>query len=188
MEELREIFVAIRDDDVRAGEVVQRMRKLLRLEAGEVRPVDVNEAVESILRFTRKLAERHGVTIQAELDRSLPKIMGDFVQIQQVLLNLVVNAVEAMEKTSPAERRVIISTAERPPGNIEISVADSGPGIDPEKLPRLFDPFYTTKSEGMGLGLSITRSIVGAHHGQIVAESNGAGAVFRLSIPVATPA
>jgi signal transduction histidine kinase len=183
MAELHEIFTSIRDDDLRAVEVIKRMRQLLRHEPNEALPLDVNEAVQSILRLTIGLAKRNGVTLNTELDPSIPRIKGDFVQVQQVLLNLIVNAVDAVAGCPPERRRVTISTAERPAGKVEVSVNDSGPGIAAEKIERIFEPFFSTKHDGMGLGLSITRTIVQAHRGRIWAESNGAGATFHFSIP-----
>ena len=183
MEELHEILTAIRDDDLRAVEVIKRMRQLLRHEPNETLPLNVNEAVESILRLTVGVAKRNGITLNTELDPSIPRIKGDFVQVQQMLLNLIVNAMDAVGGCPAEQRRVTISTAERPAGNVEVSVSDSGPGIPAEKIERIFEPFFSTKRDGMGLGLSITRTIVQAHRGRIWAESNGAGATFRFTMP-----
>jgi C4-dicarboxylate-specific signal transduction histidine kinase len=181
--ELHEIFDAIRDDDMRASEVILRMRRLLRLEPNDAQPLDVNEAVESILRLTAGAARKNGVVVRCDLDRTIPPVKGDYVQIQQVLLNLVLNAMEAMADTPPERRQVSISTGARPPGQVEICVADRGPGIEPDKLSKVFEPFFTSKANGMGLGLSITRSIVHAHHGKIRVESNAEGATFTVSFP-----
>jgi len=183
MDDLQEILVAIRDDDARAGEVIQRMRKFLRNEPGETRPLDINEIVESIVRLTRGLATSNGVSVHTALDQGLPPVKGDFVQLQQVLLNLIVNAIEALGESPAERRRVTITTAERPRGSVEVAVIDTGVGITGEKLPRIFEPFFTTKTEGMGLGLSITRSIVQAHRGRIWAESGATGATFRFILP-----
>jgi signal transduction histidine kinase/ABC-type uncharacterized transport system substrate-binding protein len=183
MVDMQEILNAIRDDDIRAGEVIQRLRKFLRNEPGEMRQLNANEIVESILRLTSSLARRNGVSVHTALDPAIPLIKGDFVQMQQVLLNLIVNAVDAVGESPPERRRVTINTTERPQGSVEISVADSGPGISAEKLPRIFDQFFTTKRDGMGLGLSISRSIVQSHRGRIWAESDNTGATFRFIIP-----
>jgi C4-dicarboxylate-specific signal transduction histidine kinase len=183
MEELHEILTSIRDDDVRAGEVIKRMRQLLRHEPIEMRPLNINDVIESIVRLTEGLAKRKSVEVRTELDPSLPQIKGDFVQVQQVLLNLIVNAMDAVA-TGPADRcRVTIASVQRA-GSVEVTVSDSGPGIAAEKLTQIFDPFFSTKSDGMGLGLSITRTIVRAHRGEIRAESGSDGATFRFSIPV----
>lgn len=184
MEDLHEILTAIREDDARAGEVIQRLRKLLRSEPGELRPINLNETVESIVRLTRGIAKSSGVSVHAALDQGIPTVKGDSVQLQQVLLNLIVNAIEAVHGSPSERRRVTISTTERPPGSVEVSVSDGGPGVSVERLPCIFEPFFTTKREGMGLGLSITRSIVNAHRGRIWAESDTNGATFRFILPV----
>jgi signal transduction histidine kinase len=183
MEDLNEILAAIHQDDLRASDVIERMRRLLRNEQVAMRPLHVNEVIESIVRLTQGLANRNGVSVHTALDPSLPLIKGDYVQIQQVLLNLIMNAVEAVGTVSPERRRVVISTAERPRGSVEVEVKDTGPGIAADKMARIFEPFFTTKAGGMGLGLSITRSIVHAHHGTIWVESGDQGAIFRFSLP-----
>ncbi len=181
---LQEILSAIRHDDLRASEVIERLRRLLRNEKAELRPLNINDAIESIVQLMRGLASRKDVSVYTVLDPSIPPIKGDYVQVQQVLLNLLMNAVEAVGDALPERRRVVVSTAERPQGSIEVTVKDGGPGIDAEKLPRIFDPFFTTKADGMGLGLSISRSIVLAHRGRIWAESDTTGTTFRFIIPV----
>lgn len=182
--ELQEILVSIRQDDLRASDVIERMRRLLRKEQVEMRPLNVNDAIESIVRLTRGLAMSHGVSVHTALDPSLPSINGDYVQIQQVLLNLIMNAVEAVGAAPAERRRIVISTMERPRGNVEVAMKDGGPGIAPDKLARIFEPFFTTRPNGMGLGLSITRSIVNAHHGTIWVESDHTGAIFRFTLPI----
>lgn len=182
--ELHEILSAIRQDDLRAGEVIERLRRLLRNEPVAMRPLNVNEAVVSIVHLTRGLAMRDGISVQTTLSPSIPSIKGDFVQLQQVLLNLVMNAIEAVQDAAPERRRVVITTAECPDGSVEVEVRDDGPGIAPEKLVRIFEPFFTTKPNGMGLGLSISRSIVLAHRGQIRADSDDTGTRIRFILPV----
>jgi signal transduction histidine kinase len=182
-QELREILTSIRDDDVRASEVIKRMRLLLRHEPSEMVPLEINDAVTSIVRLTEGLARRHGVAVQMELAPSLPAIKGDFVQLQQVMLNLILNAIDAVAACLPERRRITIRSREHPAANVEVSVTDNGTGIAAEKMKRIFEPFYSTKAGGMGLGLPITRSIVQAHRGRIWVESCAAGATFRFSIP-----
>jgi signal transduction histidine kinase len=182
--ELREIFSAIRLDDLRASDVIERLRRLLRNEKVAMTQLSVNEAIESIIQLTHGLANRHGASVTATLDPSIPQIKGDFVQVQQILLNLIVNAVEAVSEAPPERRRVIVNSLKQPSGTVEVVVRDNGPGIPPDKLPRIFEPFFTTKSKGMGLGLSITRTIVHAHGGRIWAESDNTGTTFRFIIPV----
>jgi signal transduction histidine kinase len=181
--DLKEILTAIRQDDLRASDVIERMRRLLHNEPVEMRPLQVNDAVESIVRLTRGLALRNGVSVYTALAPTLPSIKGDYVQMQQVLLNLVMNAVEAVSAGPVERRRVTITTVERPAGSVEVEVKDGGPGIAKDKLARIFEPFFTTKPSGMGLGLSITRSILNAHRGSIRAESDESGATFRFTLP-----
>jgi len=182
--ELQEILAAIRHDDLRASDVIERLRRLLRNEKVEMRALSVNDAIESIVELTRGLANRHRVSVHTALDPSIPQVKGDYVQVQQVLLNLVMNAVEAVSEAPAERRRVLITTRELPPGSVEVAIKDDGPGITPEVIPRIFDPFFTTKADGMGLGLSITRSIVQAHGGRIWAESDTTGMTFRFILPV----
>jgi signal transduction histidine kinase len=181
--DLQEILAAIRQDDLRASEVIERLRRLLRNEKAEMRPLDINGAIESIVRLTSGMANRHGVNLQVVLDPSIPQARGDYVQVQQVLLNLIMNAVESVTEVPSERRRVMVTTAELPPGSVEVTVKDGGPGISADKLPRIFEPFFTTKAKGMGLGLSISRSIVQAHGGRIWAESDTTGTTFRFIIP-----
>ena len=178
--ELKEILAAIRQDDLRASEVIERMRRLLHNGQIEMRPISLNEAIESIVRLTRGLALRNGITVHTALDASLPQVKGDFVQIQQVVLNLIMNAMEAVGSAPPERRRVDITTLERPAGNVEVEVKDGDPGIAADKMARIFDPFFTTKPAGMGLGLSISRSILSGHRGRIWAESNVCGSDIPL--------
>ncbi len=182
--ELREILANIRDDDIRASEVIKRMRLLLRREPNEMLPLDINEAVTSVLRLSDGVARHHGVTVHTDLTPALPPIKGDLVQLQQVMLNLILNAIDALAACTPERRRVTVRSREHPAGNVEVSVTDHGNGIPVEKMKRIFEPFYSTKAGGMGLGLSITRSIVQAHRGKIWVESCAEGATFRFSIPV----
>jgi signal transduction histidine kinase len=183
LSDLQEVLSAIRQDDLRASDVIERMRRLLRNERIEMRPLKVNDAIESIVQLTSGIANRKGVSVHTVLDPSIPAIKGDFVQMQQVLLNLVVNAIDSVSECPPERRTVTITTAEKPPGGVEVAVTDNGAGISAEKLPHVFEPFFTTKSQGMGLGLSISRSIVQAHGGRIWAESDATGATFRFIIP-----
>jgi signal transduction histidine kinase len=135
------------------------------------------------LLLVRAESRRRGVTVTSEPADGLPLVRGDRVHLQQVLLNLVLNGMEAMAGT-PGERRLAVRTGVNENGSVEVAVSDSGPGVLPERLPRLFDPFFSTKKEGMGLGLSIARSLIQAHGGQLWAENNpGGGATFRFALP-----
>jgi len=127
---------------------------------------------------------KNGVSVRTQLVEGLPIIEGDRVQLQQVILNLIVNAIEAMSGQNEARRELLLSTENGEPDGVRVAVRDSGPGLAPENLERLFDAFYTTKAEGMGMGLSICRSIIEAHGGRLWASANEPrGAVFQFSVP-----
>jgi PAS domain S-box-containing protein len=181
--EFREIFVDIRDQVRRAGDVVERVRALAGKRPLERQTLDVNEVAGDIVRLVGGEARRRGVTLRTDLGPSLPAIAADRVCLQQVMLNLMMNAMDAMDQLKASERLVIVQT--RSLNNaVEVAVSDIGHGIPPDRLPKLFDAFFTTKKEGLGLGLAIARSIVEAHGGRIWAEDQGGrGATFRLSLP-----
>jgi signal transduction histidine kinase len=160
------------------------MRKLLRKRELELKSVDLNAAALDVLGFVAGEAQRKGVKIERQLAENLPFVRGDVIHLQQVLLNLILNGIEAMSESSASNRQLTIRTACDGEGNVEVAVEDSGPGIQPELLPRLFESFFTTKRHGTGLGLSIVRSIVEAHGGRIWAEnSRRGGACFRFRQP-----
>ncbi len=182
LEELREIFDDIRDQSSTAREMIDRLRSLARRRPLEMRPLDVNEVAHDVLRLVRADALRRGVALRAELSPALPTIDADRVSLQQVILDLIMNAMDAMAENE-GERLVTVRTQ---PGVdlVEIAVSDTGPGIPVDLRPKLFEAFFTTKPEGIGLGLTIARSIVEAHRGQIWAEEHdGRGATFRLTLP-----
>jgi len=146
--------------------------------------LDINETILETISLTRSEMRRHGVLLKTELANGLPRIWGDRVQLQQVILNLIMNAIEAMSDASMGSRDLLISTAEDISNGVLVAVRDSGPGLSPESLKRLFDPFYTTKPGGMGMGLSICRSIIEAHGGRLwVAANVPHGASFHFSLP-----
>lgn len=184
LDEVREILADIVEDDKRAGEVIRRLRALLK--KGEVQhgPLDIATVVDEVLRLTRNDLMNRDVTIATDLARDMPPILGDRIQLQQVLLNLVMNACDAMERTQPRE---IAIRARRPDrAALEIAVSDRGCGIPPADLERIFDPFVTTKEHGTGLGLSVCRTIVAAHGGRLWAENDSeCGATFRFTLPLA---
>jgi len=184
LDELRAILVDIRQDDERASEVIRRMRALLRKHELERLPLQINSVVEDVLQVVSGDAALRKIAIGAELAPGLPKILGDRIHLQQVLLNLMLNGMDAMAGEPRERRRLSIRTRSSADGLVELAVVDSGHGIEPEKLPHLFEAFYTTKPNGMGMGLSISRTIIEAHHGRIWAENNaGGGAVFRVALP-----
>jgi C4-dicarboxylate-specific signal transduction histidine kinase len=183
-DELRAILADIRKADLRASEIIRRVRALVTMRQGEREPVDVNALVSEVLGFLRGEAERRGVVVDTVLASGLPALLVDRVQLQQAVVNLCVNAMEAMSDCAAGQRRLGVRTAARAGGSIEIAVSDSGPGIAPEHLAQLFDSFFTTKANGTGLGLSITRSIVEAHDGTVLAENRDeGGALFRMTLP-----
>ncbi|HZR77425.1 sensor histidine kinase [Bradyrhizobium sp.] len=183
--ELKEILADIRRDDLRASEIIHRMRSFLRRAPFELRDVDLNDVIREAFEFLAVQAASRNVALYfKESPEALP-IRGDAVQLQQVILNLVVNSMEAMADMPYG--RAVIGRAELNGGTSAIvSISDSGPGVPSEKLIEIFDPFFTTKNLGLGIGLSIARTIVQAHKGRIWAENLAeGGAVFRLSVPLA---
>ena len=184
LDELHLILADIRKDDERAGEVIRRMRSLLSKHELQREPLQVNSLVEDVLQLVSGDATLRGMSLTADLAPVLPKVAGDFVHLQQVLLNLILNGMDAMTDQPRERRRISVQTRLGVDNQVALAVIDSGPGIAPEKLPRIFEAFYTTKPNGMGMGLSISRSIIEAHHGRIWAEANkSGGATFRISLP-----
>lgn len=186
LDEVRDILADIRKDDQRASEVIRRMRGLLRKQELAPRSIEINEAVEEVLKLLSTDASARKVAMKFERTADLPRVWYDPVHLQQVVLNLVLNGMEAMAGLPDEKREVVVRTGPGDNGTVRIAVADSGPGIPIERLPKLFQPFFTTKKEGMGMGLSIARTIVEAHHGQIWAENNSemGGATFCFTVPV----
>jgi C4-dicarboxylate-specific signal transduction histidine kinase len=148
-------------------------------------PVDINKAIREVLEFTRGEASKYGVSVQTQLADSLPSVEGDRVELQQVLVNLLINAIEATSGVNDGVREVMISTSTADSNFVLVVVRDSGPGVAPESAERIFAPFYTTKSAGLGMGLSICRSIIEAHRGRLQVNANmPRGAVFQFTVPV----
>ena len=146
----------------------------------------MNEAISEVIELTRGEASKNSVSVQTQFAESLPAVKADRTQLQQVILNLILNAIQAMGDSGMALRELQIGTEANWPDNVLVSIRDSGPGIRPESIERLFDPFYTTKQAGMGMGLAICRSIVEGHGGRIWATANmPRGAAFHLTLPVA---
>jgi two-component system sensor kinase FixL len=187
LDEAREAAQRIVADASRAGEVIARVRALVRREAPQKIPLDVNDVVHETLAFTRGEPERHGATLIEELADDLPRVVGDRVQLQQVLVNLILNGLDAMDGVAGRPRVLTVRSERAGSGDVTIDVKDSGKGIEPSQLDRIFEPFYSTKAAGLGMGLAISRSIVEQHGGRIRAASNdGAGVTMRLTLPAAS--
>jgi signal transduction histidine kinase len=183
--EIREILADIKRDDQRAGEVIRRLRGFLKQAPFETRDIDLNEVIGEVFKFLAVQASARNVALYLQTAPGALRIMGDPIQLQQVILNLVVNSMDAMAAI-PYGRTVIGRTELNGGSTVEISIADSGPGIPPDKLAQVFDPFFTTKDQGMGIGLSIARTIILAHKGRIWAENqSGGGAAFHFTLPLA---
>jgi len=186
LDETRQTVTRIVNNGIRAGDVIQRIRTLIKKEPERTDRFDINDAISDVVALTGSELSSNGVALQTQFAQGLPPIQGDRVQLQQVVLNLIVNAIEAMSAMSGGTRELSISTKLDAPNGALVAVRDSGPGMDPENLERLFEAFYTTKSIGMGMGLSICRSIIEAHDGRIWAEANAPqGATFQFVLPLA---
>ena len=182
----REAADCIVSDATRAGEVTRRIRALLRKEAPRHVVLEINRIVDDVIDLLRATLDRQRVAIRTDLTDSLPPIMGDPVQLQQVLVNLITNAAEAMRETVGRPRIVTIRSRLGEDETVVVSVEDTGSGLDPQTLDRIFDSFYTTKAEGIGVGLSISRSIIEAHGGQLsAAPAPQHGACFSFTVPIA---
>src|SRR4030095_2083050 len=182
-----EVREAVRDivrDGKRAGDVIARIRALTKRAAPPKEKIDLNDTVREVLALVGDEARRKSVVIRTQFASDLSAVSGDRVQLQQVLLNLVMNAMDAMSSVEDRARQLVITTENIDPDRVQVTVEDSGTGLDPNAASRIFEPFYTTKSGGMGMGLSISRSIVQNHGGRLWATANdGPGATFQLSVP-----
>ena len=184
LEETRQAVARIVNDGIRAGDVVDRIRALIKKVPARTDRFDINYAILDVVALTRSELSSNGVSLQTQFAQGLPLIQGDRVQLQQVILNLIVNAIEAMNGVSEGARELRISTETNESNGALVAVRDSGPGLDPASLKQLFDAFYTTKSSGMGMGLSICRSIIESHGGRIWAEANvPQGATVQFTLP-----
>src|SRR5215468_7576152 len=184
LREIREVFGDIICDSRRASDVVRGIRGMVKKEQMTHRPVDLNEVVMDALRIASGDAVLRSCRLETSLDANLPAIDGDPIQLQQVLLNLVINAFDAMQDTVPSRRKVLIATQLNGDGTVRTTVRDHGGGISEDMRDRVFDPFFSTKTEGLGMGLAIVRSIVEAHGGTITAENlDDGGAQFEFVLP-----
>jgi PAS domain S-box-containing protein len=186
MAEARAAFENIVADGKRARDVIVRVRALAKRQVPRIEPLDVNRKILDVLALTERELPGHGIVLRTELAGTLPPVAGDRVQLQQVLLNLILNAIDAMSAVHDRPRELAIVSRTDGPNAVVVEVRDSGTGLDPEGAERVFEAFYTTKTEGVGIGLSISRSIIEAHGGRLWAGPNEPrGAVFRFSLPVA---
>jgi two-component system sensor kinase FixL len=184
-DEFQEILKDIADADKRAGAVIQRLRVLLKKGETKYQSLDLNEIVKDVLRLIHSDLLTQNVNVTTKLEKALPKVNGDLVQIQQVMLNLILNACEAMTANSTSDRALTVSTEINENDQVSFAIEDRGPGIDPNLMERIFEPFVTTKQQGLGLGLSISRSILSAHNGSLLAKNNvSQGATFYMVLPV----
>ena len=183
--EVRQLTKLVVNNVQRAADIVSRVRRMATRQAPEPELLSVDEVIREALLFLRHEVQSHGVTVTHYPDPAAPKILGDRTQLQQVLVNLTVNAIQAMTHVETASRKLVIRTNRSDPHTLRCTVEDSGPGLKPEHLDRLFDSFFTTKDAGMGLGLGISRSIIEAHGGSIRAENGSAygGARFSFTLP-----
>jgi two-component system, LuxR family, sensor kinase FixL len=186
LDEVRAILADIRKDDQRAGSVIDRMRAMLKRHNPAKQTVDVGNLVGGVIALVRTDALVRHIKVASIVPANLPPVFGDPVHLQQVLLNLIVNAMDAIDGGNPEHKVVSVTVSFHRPRTIEIAVNDTGPGIPANALPHIFDPFFTTKPNGMGMGLAICRTIVEAHNGMLWAENRSeGGASFRLTLPAA---
>ncbi len=185
LEKARALIDRIISDGKRTADIVNRIRDFSKKGATQQAALDINQAILEITTLTRSVISEHRVVASMRLSEGLPQIFGDKIQLQQVVLNLIMNAIEAMSEVGAGARAMLISTREVDQVSVMVEVSDSGPGLTAASLARLFEPFYTTKSSGLGMGLSICRTIVDAHGGRLWATPNEPrGAVFRMSLPI----
>jgi C4-dicarboxylate-specific signal transduction histidine kinase len=172
-------------DGNRASEVIRSVRALVKQSDIEMVPLDVNDVVREAIALVQRELTSHQVSLRTELASPLPMVLGDRVQLQQVIINLVMNGIEAMQSVTDRSRELVIRSGEDETGQVIVSVTDCGAGISAENAGRLFNPFFTTKSSGMGMGLSICRSIMEGHGGRLWATANVPhGATFQFILPV----
>jgi signal transduction histidine kinase len=182
IEKARDTLDQIERDGLRAGEIITSLRGMFKKETQARNPIDINKLIFTVLAIVRHELQKHGVKLLTELDESLPALEGDRVQLQQVVLNLVMNAIEAMQ--TGALRMLSIRSRVSKPNFVHVAVEDTGTGIDPSNHDQIFDPMFTTKERGMGIGLSICHSIIESHNGRIwVTRGIDKGSVFQFELP-----
>jgi two-component system sensor kinase FixL len=170
----------------RAGAVVKRFRDLIRLGRVETRPVPVATMVDETVALCRAELERHGIAFEMQLGRDLPQVAADALQVEQVMLNLIRNAMEALSHAGRQDGHIVVEAASEPEGMVTIRVIDNGPGLDPDVAGQPITPFATTKHDGLGLGLPLSRSIIAAHGGELRIESTPRGVIASFTLPAKT--
>jgi len=187
LSELTDIVAGITRDQRCATEVIKRLRNLVDKNPSEIREIDLNEAVREVFEFLSATAAARHINLSTSLAAQALQVSGDRMQLQQVILNLVINGIDSIEGSENGERKIIGRTALVDTASAEVTIEDSGPGIPPDKAEQIFEPFFTSKAGGMGMGLSIARTIVESHRGRIWAENrSGGGAIFRFRVPLAS--
>jgi PAS domain S-box-containing protein len=185
LEQVRNALTRVVENSIRSSEVIERIRELIKKAPPKRDSLPINEIIRNVLDLTRTEAARKGVSVRTAFGERLPVVIGDRVELQQVAVNLILNAIEAMEEMREDERELLIRTARADSDSVLVSIADSGPGLASESAGHLFEPFYTTKPGGLGIGLSICRSIIIAHGGRLWASPNvPRGAIFQFTVPI----
>jgi signal transduction histidine kinase len=185
LDKVRQLLAQIVKNSTRASEIIHRIRDLIQKAPPRQDLLEINGPIREVIELTRTEAMKNRVSITAELADGLPLVRGDRVQLQQVMLNLIVNAIDALSGVSDDEREVLISTGTDKSGGVLVTVRDSGPGLGAAPSERVFEAFYTTKAAGMGMGLAISRSIIEGHGGRMWASANEPrGAVFQFTLPI----
>ena len=188
LQKARDAIARIASDGQRAGDVIRGLRALVRKTGPNITKVDIRDAIEEVLVLTRSERQRHGIELRTALPSDDRLVLGDRVQLQQVILNLIMNGIEAMSAIMDRPRVLEISAELVDGDGLRVAVEDTGPGLDPAIAARVFDPFFTTKPNGMGIGLSICRSIVEAHGGRFwVSPRSPHGAAFKFTVPHVRP-
>jgi C4-dicarboxylate-specific signal transduction histidine kinase len=184
LEEVRRALSLIVEAGIRAGDVIDRIRALVKKAPPRKDRVEINETVLQVITLTRNEMVKNAISVEMRLAESLPAVQGDQVQLHQVILNLLINAIEAMIEMNEGPRELLISTQKTESEGVLVAVRDSGPGLAPDSADQVFESFYTTKPGGLGMGLSICRSIIEGHHGRLWASANTPrGAIFQFTLP-----